>query len=47
MVGDLANKLQKNRVTVRLLLERGETPGVKIGNRWYVTREELRQAAGR
>ncbi len=37
-VEDIAELLQKHPYTVRNMLVRGDIPGAKIGNRWYVTR---------
>ncbi len=38
---EVAAELRLHPVTVRTLLERGEIPGVKIGARWYIRREDL------
>lgn len=38
---EVAALMRRNIKTVRVMLERGEIPGAKIGNRWYVRREAL------
>ncbi len=41
VVEQIAAALHMNRVTVRDWLARGVIPGVKIGRRWYMTRENF------
>jgi len=38
---EVAALMRLNIKTVRVMLERGEVPGAKIGNRWYIPREAL------
>jgi excisionase family DNA binding protein len=38
---EVAALMRRNIKTVRVMLERGDLPGAKVGNRWYIRREDL------
>jgi excisionase family DNA binding protein len=38
---EVAHELRLNRRTIIAWLQKGKLPGVKVGGRWRVTREDL------